>query len=465
MMPSRERLALAADWLTAGLLVLSAAIAIGGGFRLHAGGVRLSFTAADRMLVLAVVIAGLRHWFIRRPTTIDRMREVWAAARAYEPLRAATPVWAGTRLAVTAVGLLAVLIIGYPEGMHPARFSDNELLNLPLRWDAGWYTNIAAGWYDWHPQTNREQDIAFFPALPVLMRGLGTILGGSALALLLSGAIISHAAFLLALVYFYRLAVRDDVLGDGERARAAVALIASYPFAVFYGAVYTEALWLLTCVGAFWHALQREWGRCTMWGILSGLTRPNGCLLSIALAVLVVQRLRPIDTRERLDARALLAVAAPGIGLMLYAAYIYTLTGNPFQWALVHEAWGRGGASGLHDIQKLFAALRKDGFWVWLDDSTPAIMNMTAATVGLALTWPVARRLGLAYGVFVFTNLLAPLLSGGTLSAGRVTSTLFPLFLWLSAVVPERQRTAWVAAFAIGQGVMAVLFYTWRPPY
>jgi hypothetical protein len=290
-------------------------------------------------------------------------------------------------------------------------------------------------------------------------------MGGSALAVLLAGAIVSHAAFLWALVYLYRLGVREDVLGDRDRARTVVALLASYPFAIFYGAVYTEALWLLTVVGAFWHGLRGEWGRCALWGIVSGLTRPNGCLLSIPLAVLVFQRVRQTGGHDRSAGPAFLAVAGPAIGVMLYSAYIYSLTGNPFQWALVHEAWGRGGGAGLEDLAKLYAAFRKDGFWVWLDDSTPAIMNMTAATVGLALTWPVARRLGLAYAVFVVVNLLAPLLSGGTLSAGRVTSTLFPLFLWFGAVVPERQRAAWVAAFAVGQGVMAVLFYTWRPPY
>jgi len=463
---TRQRLSAAADWLTVALFALSAAVAIGGGFRLHAAGVRLSFTTADRLLLAAVVLTALRHWFIGRPTLIDRVRAIWTTARGSAALRVALPVWAGTRLAVIVAGLLAVLIIGYPEGMHPPRFSDNELLNLPLRWDAGWYTNIAAGWYDWHPESKREQDIAFFPALPILMRGVGTVLGGSALAFLLAGAIVSHAAFLWALVYLYRLALREDLLRDPERAGTAVALLASYPFAVFYGAVYTESLWLLTCVGAFWHALRGEWFRSAAWGIVSGLTRPNGSLLSLALGVLVLQRfLGKSDSRDRVTAPALLAIAAPGIGLLIYSTYIYSLTGNPFQWALVHEAWGRGSAAGLQDLAKLYAAFRKDGFWVWLDDSTPAIMNMTAVTIGLALTWPIARRLGLAYAVFVFVNLLASLLSGGTLSAGRVTSTLFPLFLWLGAVVPERQRTGWVAGFAIGQGIMAALFYTWRPPY
>jgi hypothetical protein len=49
------------------------------------------------------------------------------------------------------------------------------------------------------------------------------------------------------------------------------------------------------------------------------------------------------------------------------------------------------------------------------------------------------------------------------LSMGRVTSVLFPVFLWLAAAVPARHRTAWIACFALLQGFVAVMFFTWRP--
>jgi hypothetical protein len=45
---------------------------------------------------------------------------------------------------------------------------------------------------------------------------------------------------------------------------------------------------------------------------------------------------------------------------------------------------------------------------------------------------------------------------------GRLTSTLFPLFLSLAAVVPPRSVLAWAAGFGIGQGLCAALFFTWR---
>jgi hypothetical protein len=81
----------------------------------------------------------------------------------------------------------------------------------------------------------------------------------------------------------------------------------------------------------------------------------------------------------------------------------------------------------------------------------------------LLMLWPVARRLGLAYAAFVLVNLVPPLLAGGVLSMGRLTATLFPLFLALAASVSPRAVPPLVTAFALGQGLAAVLFFTWRP--
>jgi hypothetical protein len=92
-------------------------------------------------------------------------------------------------------------------------------------------------------------------------------------------------------------------------------------------------------------------------------------------------------------------------------------------------------------------------------------INAAGVVFALALTYPVFRRLGLAWGVFVLINLLPPLLAGGLLSLGRLTSTLFPLFLALAALLPARAVPGCAAMFGIGQGIAAALFFTWRALY
>ncbi len=89
-------------------------------------------------------------------------------------------------------------------------------------------------------------------------------------------------------------------------------------------------------------------------------------------------------------------------------------------------------------------------------------LNTLAVLFVLALFWTVLRRLGFAYATFVALNLIPPIFTGGALSMGRMTSTLFPVFIALAARLPQKAVPVWVTAFAVVQGLVAALFFTWR---
>ena len=78
------------------------------------------------------------------------------------------------------------------------------------------------------------------------------------------------------------------------------------------------------------------------------------------------------------------------------------------------------------------------------------------------MIWPVARRLGAAWALYILLIVVPPIFAGGALSLGRMTSTLFPIFLALGAILPSRSVPGWAVAFAILQGLCAAMFYTWR---
>jgi len=158
-----------------------------------------------------------------------------------------------------------------------------------------------------------------------------------------------------------------------------------------------------------------------------------------------------------------LAVAAmPGVGMLLFTLYLHRLTGGVwFAWARSHEAWGRT-YEGLEPILHLAQRLRDEPFLsLVLNDPFNAI-NAVGVLFALALTYAVFRRVGFAWGVFVLISLLPPLFAGGLVSMGRLTSTLFPLFIALAAILPPRAVPAWAVAFGIGQGFCATLFFTWH---
>ena len=464
------------DFLCLLIVVVSLVIAASGGFRVRVGGQRFALTSPYRLLIWAAVIAIVRHAAApSAPIYRDlpaRLRTAWRTSA----VRTAWGAFAGTRFAILFVGLMAVFMFGYRDGRPPWRVDNNEVTNLQARWDAGWYLSVAIDgyYYDANQPPERQQNIVFFPAFPMMMRLLGRLLGGASTAYLLGGTVVSLGAFFWALAYLFRLA--RDLVGDEDLATSAVWLLAAYPFAIFFSAVYAEAVYLLAMVGACYHFRRREFVAAGLWGLLAGLDRAPGCFLSVVLLVMALDPYFPAwlaggarskgeanarSTGARLP-QALLAAAMPGVGVLLFSAYAWQFTGNPLVWAEGHAAWGRQ-YSGLGVFSERADWLWHGGLYVYTASVPADLLNGLGALFVLASAWPVARRLGLAYGVLVLINILPPIMAGGFLSTGRLSSVLFPSFVWLAGVIPARHRLVWTTSFVAVQALCGALFYTWRP--
>jgi hypothetical protein len=472
---SPPRWARSVDLLCLAIVVLAIVIAAFGGFRMRVAGVRFALTSPYRTLLWAVVLSVVRHALAPQPPIYRHLPERVAAAWRTPAVRASARALVSTRLAVLFVGYMAVFTIGYREGGAPWKLvEDNEFLNLQARWDVGWYLGIAIDGYRYTP--NRpldQQNIVFFPAYPLLMRVAGRLLGGASTSFVLGGTLISLAGFFVALAYLFSFA--REMLDDDEAAGDAVWLLAAFPFALFFSAVYTESLFLAASLGAFHHFRRRELVRAGAWGLLVGLTRPPGCFVSVPLAILAVEPLLPSwlaggPKRERADSASLgalvpsiAAAAMPGVGMLLYSAFIWQLTGDPLAWAKGHAAWGRE-YSGLGVlVTQRYEWLSHGGIYAYTSQVPGDLLNAIGPVFVLAAAWPVARRFGLAYAAFILVNILPPLAAGGLLSAGRFSSVLFPAFVWLAGAVPVKQRPGWIAGFMALQALNAAMFYTWRP--
>lgn len=460
------------------VLLLAIFVLLFGGFDLHLPFV-LRVHSVPRLLLIAAALIAIRH---AASPTLPLHHRLLRGLRAQRANPAAGVAWQAlaSRVVVLIVAYFAVLTVGLDRPSVGFQLSPEPLFNLPARFDAGWYGGIALDGYSFRGAFDRQQNVAFFPAFPLLMRVAGYPIGAFAPnvvkerrmgRLLWGGVIISVMAFAWAARYLWRLA-RDLGLDEGQ-ASAAAALLAAYPFSVYYSAPYTESLFLLGSVAAIYHFRRRELLAAAAWGLLVGFTRPNGCFLGVVLVVLLAQEIFKVShlPNSRLSdsqiskfeiSRSVLAASAPGIAMLLFSTYVYRLTGSFFGWARLHEAWGRS-YQGLAPVTRAYGWLTDEGLLHVVEGVPYDTLNTLAVVLVLLMLWPVARRLGLAFAVFILINAVPPILAGGALSMGRLTATLFPVFLALAATLRPRAVTALVTGFAIAQGLAVILFFTWRP--
>ncbi len=461
--------------------VLLISAIVWGGPRVRFADVRITATSLWKLGSVAVLLLAVRHGLYRAPTTFAVARTWWRFVSRDAGVLRAAPWVATTRLTVLVATYVAVIVIGYPSERPPFRVATSEAGNLLARWDAGWYLGIAEQGYNYWGNASQQTNVAFFPAYPLTVRAVGSLIGarwGSPedasdsfeafterrhVRMLQAGWMVSIAALVVGLAYMFRLA--RELTGSDEAAGRAVMLAATYPFAFFFGAFYTEAFFLACAVAACYHFRHRQWGYAAAAGLVAGLTRPNGCLLSVALGLMALEHWRTDRYRWSTLATSLLVASCAGLGMLVYTAWLYGLTGEWFVWMKAHGAWGRH-FSGLH----ILLAQRWDSLWsVGLYEYsviyTVELFNMAATFLVVALSWPVGRRLGWAYAAWLLVTVVPPLFMGGFLSMGRVTATLFPIFIYLGArMTPAAMPHTLLVAFGL-QVAFAVMHFTWRQVY
>jgi len=387
-----------------------------------------------------------------------------------EPLRAAWRVFWVSRAAIAAVAVFAALTMGAgglpernaqrfdaPALTHPFGGFGDTLFSPLARWDSVWYLSIADSGYD---GPARE---AFFPLYPLLVRGLAAPAGAPAEALLLAAYAISLAALLGALYLLWRLVSLE--LGR-SLASPTLLLLAAFPGSLFFGAPYSESLFLLVSVGAFYAARTGHW----VWaGALAGCasaTRSAGILLLLPLGILWWQS----ERRSWRDA-AWLALAP--VGLAAYAVYLEATIGDGLAFLQVQEAWSRhfaGPLGGAWDAA--VAAFEGARGLVEGDEQLPRWAAMNVMLFGFMVFALVAcvgvlRRLPFAYGAYVVAALMLPLSwpvePQPLMSLPRFLAVLFPIFMWLAIVCEERRITDRVAAVsALVLGLFVTQYATWH---
>jgi hypothetical protein len=414
-----------------------------------------------------------------------------------------------SRVVVWAAGIAAVLALGRargwrgfdPGGVTAPFGAAGDVLSAPAaRWDSVWYLSIAGSGYGGEPGR-----AAFFPLYPLLVRAVGApaaLVAPDAAAHLVTGVVVSAAALLAGLYLVHRLAALE--LG-ARVAGLTTALVAFFPTAFFFSAVYSESLFLALSAGALYAGRLGRWGGAGLLGALAAATRSTGALLVVPLALLYLygpraDRDRPRDppqdteprsawrwvadrVRPRHRPRAEAAwLGLPPAGLAAYLAFLQAVTGDWLAPFRAGEQWYRqfagplggvwdGAVAAVAGVRQLASGSREpvyfepaggDPFFVAVHNVGDFAFLLFAA---VALVGAL-RRLPLAYGAWAACALAVPLSypvgPEPLASLPRYLAVLFPLHMWLAAwALEHRAARPVLAASTAGLAALTVAFAAW----
>ncbi|MDO4928024.1 MAG: hypothetical protein Q3976_03010 [Corynebacterium sp.] len=252
-------------------------------------------------------------------------------------------------------------------------------------WDGHVYLDIAATGYfsatagGAADPTTYEHRLAFFPGLPLSIRGISAITGWSLEA---SGLVLVHVCAIIAIAGIIQLA---RLLGASTSTSLMVAVVvASAPMAITMSMVYTEAPFVMAMV---WFLITLSQGKhlpATCWLVTAGFLRLTAIDLVLAL-VLAIVVLCPRDWRSWLVA---LIGSMPLVGYVLWASYYTRDAGGYF--GIQAQGWHSSFDFGQATFAWLLKTLREPVIFGYVLSSFAIILIvalMLIAWRGLPLLW------------------------------------------------------------------------------
>lgn len=359
---------------------------------------------------------------------------IWSKAWRWTPLRSAVTLYLVMRVVLSLWAALVLRLVPAETGPAPERpyFGivplNQGLAGLLLgpwqRFDTLHYIALALRGY----QPNSPHSV-FPPFYPLLIRGMGDLLGGQ---YVLAALLISNLCAIGYLVVVFLLAEQEVGLGAARRVQV-YALV--YPWAFFLLAGYSESLFLLLAGLVFWLALRGRGWAAGLCGALAALTRLQGGALALPLLLLAVQRRGWRLWPPRPDLAWPLLPALASAGFLLGRAWAGI---EPI--ALTYTTWWRhrstfpwvGVTANLHNMLNGVA-------------HPTDYLDLLAACLAVVFVICAWRRLQPAYALYMTVAMLFNISHlrepHPMCSVGRHTVELFPAFFLLGRWAEHGWRT------------------------
>lgn len=324
-----------------------------------------------------------------------------------------------TLILITSINLIPLNSKDFLGGGYN-NYINNPYLFSWANFDGEHYLSIAQNGY-----ANFEQ--AFFPLFPLLIKLIASAISYDYQTLTIVGLVITHLSFLLALIVLYKL-IKIDF--SAKVTWLSILLILIFPTSFYYISLYTESLFLLFTILAFYFARKNKWFLASVFGAFASATRVIGILI---LPALVIEA-----WKQKINAKQYLNLLLIPIGLLSYMIYLYFTLGNPVAFYGIQKMVGEQRQSTFTFLPQVF--IRYIKMLALVDIKNPIyqtiFLEFISGVVFLLLPfYGFFKKIRVSYLFFALVAYLVPTTQGSFSSVPRYNIVLFPSFIALALLI------------------------------
>ena len=305
---------------------------------------------------------------------------------------------------------------------------------------------------------------AFFPLYPLLVRFLNFIPKTLGLDLsiytdpsyFVTAMILSVTLFVPALYFLSKLWTKEY---NRKTATLSILLFLSFPTAFYFGAIYSEALFLLLTVLTFWFAKKDKLILAGVFAGLASATKVQGVLLFLFLAIEFWNKYKKVK-RGKTFWLDLLGVIISPLGLATYMLFLQKSVGDPVYFLTSQPGFGAGRSSlplvllpqVIYRYIKIFVTVNPISLTFF--NAFLELLFTSALVAGLIVTF---KKIKFSYWLFICLAVALPTLTGTLSSMPRYALLAFPIIPVIAARFNKASKYI-IIAQAVLQVVLLSLF-------
>jgi Gpi18-like mannosyltransferase len=341
-----------------------------------------------------------------------------------------------------------------------------------MRWDGTWYMTIINSGYHHHASAIIQQEnIAFYPAFPILVRLINDV---TRIPYAYAGLILNFFLTIATCYFGYLLyATMKKKYGKHKTDHGfyvPVFFILAFPTAFFFAAFYSEALLVLALTASLYFALNRRYWAAALFAGLATGSKIIGIIAAPTILILYIEQENVFNhgfieaiKKRWLTAAGLMITSVSGI--VLYMAYLWVRFGNPLLSYDDNQApgWGRKvGGFFITNIstyyQHIFDPKAYGSHINYLTNLSLAIVPIVAL---LLVAYALYKRIWWM-ALYAFLMIILPLSTGSLMSVNRLALVLMPCFIGILATEYSSTKRFYiwsiVALMAVAEIVLASFF-------